>query len=271
MTQSVVFQAVVQLTRTVDVLPINERLMAVRVETQGAIDKDSDDTTKRQFGSMLTANAKEMVLTPENLKLLLAGKPYTAEPLVAASEAFLLDAQTKGYPEAVQTHLADGWNANIYTRVKNGEKLRMVRLDHGGHMLFDDQGTVLPIALHYDYMNGNMRDGAYDLHGVAEYLKNNPQVRPWDEQTSLTVDRVPYYNVSPGCTQSLAFVFAPTQEQMERIWAKANEGTGEYPSTRLHQSVWELDVLGLRAAGLAKGTSYWDSGDHDTTEESEDD
>ena len=61
MTQSVVFQAVVQLTRTVDVLPINERLMAVRVETQGAIDKDSDDTTKRQFGSMLTANTKEMI------------------------------------------------------------------------------------------------------------------------------------------------------------------------------------------------------------------
>lgn len=271
MTQSVVFQAVVQLTRTVESLPINERLVVVRVETQGAIDKALDATTKRQFGAFLKENAQEMVLTQESLKLLLAGKPYTAEPLVAASEAFLSDAQTKGYPEAVQLHLADGWDANLYTRVKHGETLRMVRLDHGGHMLFDDQGTVLPIALRYNYMNGNMRDGAYDLHGVAEYLKNNPQVRPWNEQTSLTVDRVPYYNVSPGCTQSLAFVFAPTQEQMELIWAKANEGKDKYPSTRLHQSVWDLDILGLRAAGLAHGTSYWDSGDHHEPEESEDD
>lgn len=136
-------------------------------------------------------------------------------------------------------------------------------------MLFDDQGKVLPTAIAYDYINGHMCDGAYDLQKTVAFFADKTNIHALDGET-LKVHPVPYYNVSRGCHETLSFWFAPTQEQMERIWEKAKLLGSSYPSTHLHEAVWELDLLGLRAAGLARGDTYWYNGDDGTDKNEED-
>ena len=270
MSETIQFSAIVQLQRTIKYLPINERLVAVQIKTLGAFEKDVDEATRAQLRGAITGSTQEMVLTLDNLALLLQGKGYKSEQLHAVSDAFLEDARTKGYVNAVEVHNNHLQTGQWYTRVHNGETLRMVRLDHASHMLFDEQGTVLPTAIPYDYINGHMRDGAYDLKRMVAFFANNTNIRAFDGK-GLKVRPVPSYNVSRGCHDTVSFWFAPSQAQMERIWAKAKETNKTYPSTHLHQAVWELDLLGLRAAGIALGDTYWYNGDDGVDENEEDD
>lgn len=134
----------------------------------------------------------------------------------------------------------------------------VVKVDRGGHMLFAIDDTPLPVGLLYNYMSGHVRDGSYDIPKLIAYLKTHPQVSPQQGSSEgITEQRVPYFNVSPGCNIFTSFVFAPTQEQMLQIWAKAKELNPKYPSTVLHEAVFALDVLGLRAAGIALSDSYY--------------
>lgn len=135
----------------------------------------------------------------------------------------------------------------------------VVRDDFGGHMLFDTEDRPLPVGLVYNYLSGNIRDGCYDMDKLIPYLNAHPQVHPCLGRPAdrITLENVPYYNVSPGCKTTANFVFSPTQEQMQDIWKTANELNKKYPSTALREAVFELDLLGLRAAGITRGDGYY--------------
>ncbi len=85
MTTSVSFQALVAVTRTVEHMPINERLVAVRLTQSGALDEHAPKISHKRFAGVLEETKRDMVLTNANLEKLLAGKPYTTENLTAAS------------------------------------------------------------------------------------------------------------------------------------------------------------------------------------------
>lgn len=132
----------------------------------------------------------------------------------------------------------------------------VVVVDYASHMLFDVNGVPLPVGLYYDYSSGMARDGAYDLEKMVPYLTAHPQVHGLQGKP-LSIQSVPYYNVSPGCSRFTTFVFAPNQEQMVAMWAKAKELNKRYPSTALREAVFELDLMGLRAAGIARSDSFY--------------
>ena len=261
MTASVSFQALVAVTRTVEHMPINDRLVAVRLTQSGALDGDAPKISHKRFAGVLAETKTEMVMTCANLEKLLAGKPFTTEHLIAASDAFIEDVRTMGYPAAVDVHAKafEAAGTNYLTRLESGEKLRMINIDYASNMLFDDEGRVMPIGFYYDYMRGNMRNGAYDLDKVVELLKDKDHVHVFKNK-ELAVEAVPYYNVSSGCTGSLQFVLAPTQEQMEAIWEKAKTLNKRSPSVELHRAAFELDTWGLRAAGAARFEQYYETG-----------
>lgn len=269
--EKISFEATVTVARTVEHIAINERLVAVRVTQQGELVKPTA-VAKKRFAASLAASKTEMVMTPENLKKFLGGNPHKTETLQAVSDAFLESARTKGYTRAIELHQKefDRSNATVFERLEAGEALRMVKFDYGAHMLFDDEGGVLPTGLYYDYMNGNMRNGSYDLVKTIAVLNSLPDVCALGEDT-LAIKDVPYYNVSSGCSSFLAFVYGPTQEQMAAIWEKAKSMGGKYPSTMLHQAAFELDTMGLRAAGAALGKTYYYDGTSDDVEPDEDD
>ena len=247
--------AIVKHRNTIKYVALNDRLVVAQVQTTAVFEENVDERTRAHMRGVTTEKTKELVLTTENLQRLLNGQDYTMEDLYAVSDAYLETARTKGYLEAAIEHPTPISACNWFTRVERGEKLRMVRPERDLQMLFDDQGEVLPTAIPYDYINGHMRDGVYDLKRAQSLLDGHSQIFPINGK-NLRVRPVPSYNVSPGCKKTLSFWFAPTQEQMKRIWGKAQD-----MSCDLHQAVWELDILGLRTAGIAFGETYFYSRD----------
>lgn len=266
------FETTIDVTRTIEHIAVNERLVCVRVTEKRALANPTRLKNQKRFSSALFSNTTEMILTLANLKKFLASSSYNAERLHPASDAYLEDARTKGYVRAAEIH-ADEFSIGqplCFDRLQAGERLRLVHLDHASHMLFDDEGNVLPTGLYYDYMNGNMRNGAYDLKTVVAALNARPDVYV-EEGKELAIESVPYYNVSAGCGTCLTFVYAPTQEEMTAIWEKAKSMHKVYPSTVLHQAAFELDILGMRAVGATLGTTYYGEAVSSDSNEDEDD
>lgn len=130
MSNTLELSAVVKHRCTIKHLPLNDRLAVVQVQTTAVFENDVDEVTRAHMQGLATGNTQEMVLTLDNLALLLQGKGYKSEQLQAVSDAFLEDARTKGYVDAVKTHNIELQSGQWYTRVKNGKTLRMVQLDH---------------------------------------------------------------------------------------------------------------------------------------------
>ncbi len=146
--------------------------------------------------------------------------------------------------------------------VEGGAALQdIVRLDHGSHMLFDRNDEVLPVGVYFDYMHGNFHEASYDLPRALEALRANPQVtvlpaRRARGNEAPGIQAVPYYNAEPGRSAFIAFRFAPTVEQVRALWAEQRRLHSKYPSTRIHEAMFNLDTLGLRAAGIARFDHY---------------
>jgi hypothetical protein len=173
--------------------------------------------------------------------------------LVIISESFLEDARTKGYHEATKEFKR---REDFYTAfVEEGVPLeRLVRIDYGNYLIYDRHNGVLPVARIFDYMNGGLHNGRYDLQKALEVLRGNPSVRfvPHDRRDDSepdTILRIPYYNCDETHQTHLSFRFSPTLEQEQAIWAKQQSYKTQYLSTQWHRAVEDLDLLGLKAAG----------------------
>lgn len=136
------------------------------------------------------------------------------------------------------------------------EDWQVAECDYSSNMLFEMDGSPLPVGIRFHYLHseGCITDGNYDLGKLATLLNQHPQVyRDSLTPGQLKVEPVPRYNSKEGCRQTLSpFFFAPTKEQMCRIWTKAKELDHNHPSTELRAAVLELDLLGARAAGVAR-------------------
>lgn len=134
----------------------------------------------------------------------------------------------------------------------------ITRWDARSHMLFDRFGEVLPTGVFFDYMHGNLRDGAYDLEKVVKLLSGREGVIPLAGE-KLAIEAVPHYNSEYGCRAGVSFIFQPTLEEMRAMWAKMKELNKAFPSTAGHLAIFELDLLGLRKGGAAKYGNYWET------------
>ena len=149
----------------------------------------------------------------------------------------------------------------------------LVRIDYGAHLLFDHADRILPVAILFDYINSGISESEWNLSSVARHLLQRPDVlvlknraRRWtsvpvlDEEdrrartAGEAIMRIPSYNSEPGRTNSVEFIWQPTVEDFRRVWNVCNAGKVSYPSTKIHQKVMELDILGLRAAGCTPNT-----------------
>lgn len=268
---SLTFEETVTLTKTIEYLKINERLVCARVTTSGELVNWTSEISEKHFAKPLATSFFDVILTNENLALLLAGGEYQVEKLHAVSNEFLESASTKGFTQALEGHRKEfNKKTPVFDELFLGNTVNLVNIDHGGHMLFDDAGGVLPTSIPFSYISGNFRDGAYDMDKALAILENNPSVIPFGSK-KLTIQEVPYYNRSPGCSTHIQFSFAPSQAEMTAIWDWAVAKGTKYPSTILHAAVFSLDLLGLRAGGAALGTTYGYTKEYPVTEEDDSD
>lgn len=179
-------------------------------------------------------------------------------------------ARTRGFQEAAQNYAKDC--ENVFDLFAQG-KLELDGIAHwevGGQMLFDRHGQVLPAAIFFNYMNGRFANGVYDLEKALKVLSRRKDVAPIKGE-QLTIEEVPYYNCSPGCSQHIEFWFQPTVKQMRALWEVMQRMNKQYPSTMDHEAVFELDMLGLRKAGAAKYDSYYSSDEYNSSDEDDED
>lgn len=275
-------QAVVE--REVQQLVLEPRLCVFRL---AHCVRFPDPNCPPSLSARYEGHVQEGLATPSELKQYLQGKTTTLKTLselTLAPQGFRELAQQEGYVAACERFGSEMHEAGLFEKFSSGQAHveDLLALDHASHMLFDRQGEVLPTAIFFDYMNGNLRDGAYHLERVLEVLAQDPRVRAWDERAArgrqgaaspatLTVSAVPYYNVSRGCSRHVAFVFSPSEQDMKRLWAQMKSYGGSYPSTEAHRAIFDLDMLGLRQAGAAKHANYWGSEDSSGRSDSDED
>ena len=173
----------------------------------------------------------------------------------------------------------EGWEA-IYgdynaigttplTDLEEGKPLVLVEIDTGHHRVFDAfTGEIFPCAMVFNYIDGWMHNGNYDLIGAAKVLLERDDITldpsGGQDQYSYSsnidendprhwIGRIPGYNCEEGKTECLRFHWHPSIEDIRKVFALAKSwihgGKDPQPSSWLvRRAIFELDMLGLQAS-----------------------
>lgn len=252
-------QQTVTTDTTTRVHTVHDDLFAVRVETTA--------TVVSAAGSLVLPpppfeQATEFLVDRVNLDALIAGGPVAHSSLAV-------------YPASFRENLRlNGWNpgsagfrpvSTPYTALVAGSTTvdDIMDLDIGSHMAFDAHGRALPVALMFDYVNGDVRERSFDLPKLAEHLLTRPDVIVYARKdvlarsntgaraTTVTeaIDDIPYYNAGPGSNRTITFRWTPDTETYRKVWDYCRTRYDRFPSNKLRDGAFELDVLGIVAAG----------------------
>lgn len=176
------------------------------------------------------------------------------------SERFLDTLNKRGYVAASEPVSGDNWfRSDPYTAIAL-ERLSPSQLaiaDFGAHLLFDLAGVPLPTGIVYNYIDGGMHNGSYDLDKALTILSNDPRVTFFSDKARREVgipviQPIPYYSADDEHNQGLSFVFAPTVEDMQVLWERAKPYGDTHFWSHRHQAVADLDMLGLARGGAVR-------------------
>lgn len=141
--------------------------------------------------------------------------------------------------------------------VAGGDLARIVCINTSDHSVWRIDGTMFPTPITFDYISAKMNSNTYDIPRALEILMKRNDVIFLDDHNEIatepSVKRVPYYNSDCGHS-CLAFLWKPTQEQADRIYAESKKGGF---GSRRFQLVFDEDMLGLRAGGAALFDDYY--------------
>lgn len=127
------------------------------------------------------------------------------------------------------------------------------------HAIFDLNGRIMPTAFYFDYINGEFSNEKYDLEKLIKILQDDLRISSVDmeinddEVSGLRIQNIPSYNASDECSKFVGFRFAPTEEDMEKIFAHSNsQNNSQNPAGAKSKSMIELikefDILGVSSA-----------------------
>ena len=141
----------------------------------------------------------------------------------------------------------------------------VVYIDRNNHMLFSYDNKPLPVGIVFGYIAGNVTDSRYDLKKLAAHLLSRTDCKIYKNDdlhgeivpstyantVKEAIVDIPPYNARPGCRQTIYFVWQPAADDYARMWDWCVANNQTYPSTDMHRAVFELDLIGARAAGAA--------------------
>lgn len=178
------------------------------------------------------------------------------------SPDYLQMAQQQGYLEAESDlDLEPALAAANQAPLAMPEGWSVARNDFSKNLLFGADGNPLPVAIRFDGIIGMMNDRCYDIPRLVDYLSQHPQVHPskLSDPARLEIETCSGYAARLGFKLQTSFVFVPSVLQMHQLWAQAQQIDPSYPSTALYKAIFELDLLGVRAQGLASSDRYGDA------------
>lgn len=245
---------------------------------------DSVGDLKVDMDQRINTAVRQGFLDDKNLKLLKAGKAYKERQFT------IMDADAR---EALRTR---GWNdywderktyPTINALAAADDPDSIVRLDPGSWMMFDRHNDALPIGLNFDYIShGGITDGRFDLKKLAAHLLARDDIWIYPCKTGWKSDQcdhkgratkleeciteIPYYNREKGCSQTIYFRWMPDVDSYRKMWSHCLASNTKYPSTHMFESIFELDLLGFRAAGCALFDEYHKSTRYDSSNDDDD-
>jgi hypothetical protein len=134
-----------------------------------------------------------------------------------------------------------------------------------------EDGRILVPSLRGSYMEGHFDDAHYDLDKAIAHLSQHPRVRPAKVERSyvrqpaepkLQRHPIPYYAAERLRSYDLNFDWTPTQEEAVAIVEHVSQSRGKMRCSAW-QATFDLDLLGLRAAGAALYQDYSGSREYD--------
>jgi hypothetical protein len=248
-------QRSITLTHTYELLykELEPGLAAYRLTNSAT---SGDKKVPKPFVGKVSTQVTEGLAATKSLEAFSKGRVEAITNLmgfVIVDEDFPEKARTLGYHDATKDM---AYRQDYYTAfVEEGVSIeRLIRFDYGNYLIYDRHDGVLPVARCFNYMQGHMHNGRYDLQKALEVLRTNPSVRfvlheRRDRGEPDSIFPIPYYNCDSNHTAHLSFFFSPTLEQERAIWEKQQSYGTQYPSTLWHRAVEDLDLLGLKAAG----------------------
>jgi len=189
--------------------------------------------------------------------------------------------------ESVRSWKDKGWQHDdpFAALVDEGATVdNVIRLDVSNNAVFAADGQPLPVAMPFDYINAGIEETRYDLTIAAKLLLSRSDVRifkvDWrghaeKQAIAKTVDeavvRIPHYNANRGRSHTINFVWMPSVDDYRKMiaHAKASKQTPYVYGSGLYQSVFELDLLGLRAGGAAHFDQFFKARETSDADEDE--
>ena len=204
----------------------------------------------------------------ENLALLLAGKDYKD-----IRRMYLVTKQARSQILRKRTDALHGSIQDPYgALLGGGSSLDCVfRWDTDDNMIYDIEGNPVPQGIHFEYMNGKYGtcNKYYDLKKLADILvaRDDVEILVPSYMGSTTKDpkkaiqSIPQYNADEedGKTHYIDFVWYPSVEDYRRVFDKANSYKKDecfWQSMRFNMAMFDLDILGMRAAFLDPKEDY---------------
>lgn len=202
----------------------------------------------------------------ENMEKLVKNQAFKTLDLSIWTPEQMEKARLEGFSNAAEHGFGQGSSLlGVLAERDDLTANNIVQAEWSSHMLFDRHGDVLPVAIHFNYIDSGIDESHFDLEGLAEALLEAPDVRVLsgdggrlvktntgyarDASDPKTVREaifhIPGYNTSEGRTRSVQFMWQPSREDYAKVWAWAKANGGKYPSTVMHRGFFALDFHGL--------------------------
>lgn len=212
---------IVNVTVSAQSIALSDNLFAVRLTRTTDGEGDSEDT----------------VMDGENLKLALANKPFRRIAAYWLTPDEREELSRKGGMLFVK-------NSQIEKRsvfeCAQGMEGGVIRANHYDSTWYEADGTLIPVGIHFCYMDGLMDNEHYNLDLVLEILSLRDDIT-WVGQK---VKAIPHYNASETRDRFVEFWWTPSLEQYKLY--------RERDAFSRHAVVFDHDMLGLREAALTE-------------------
>lgn len=172
--------------------------------------------------------------------------------LYVIGEKLLKLVQKKGFQELyeesneLQTLNGPSQFEQALTGAFNGSDI--YKVNWGDHEILTSEGEPVAQAIWFDYLNGYIHDGNYDLRSLLDHLKTRADILAVNPKTHadlemLSITEIPYYNQDEDQSNQLCFYYMPTDSEFKKICEFKKENKNY---VGLQEATIALDILGLK-------------------------
>lgn len=240
---------------TVETIEVTDELIAYKL---------TQNISKNLPGSEVDILVTQGIANKTDLPVLLRGEYVSNELFFVASEEVLEGIRRFGFAALSEAAFEPLKQKHVFDHLDaGGSHNAILRFDRHRNIFWQVDGTIANFAIEMDYMAARVDDLHYDLAKVVELLWDRDDIIFIDDQPRFhelptpleksrdAILRIPYWNAE--CGQScVRFFWLPTREQLAKLFAKES-------FIHRYEIIFNDDMLGLRAGGAAKYSSFHES------------